>query len=59
MCLSGASATATAPGALVWGGQFNSVVSGGVFAIDAAAFPSMLGNTPAAARPGLGFRCAG
>jgi len=53
-----ASATATGPGAIVRGGQFNSVISAGVFAIDAAAFPSTLGNSPASARPGLGFRCA-
>jgi hypothetical protein len=58
MCLSGASTTATAPGALVRGGQFNSVISAGVFAIDSAPVPSTLGNSPAAAQPAIGFRCA-
>src|SRR5262249_56520392 len=51
MCLSGASATATGPGALVRGGQFNSVISAGGFAVDARAVPRTPRHSPAAAPP--------
>ncbi|MEO8755765.1 MAG: SUMF1/EgtB/PvdO family nonheme iron enzyme [Casimicrobiaceae bacterium] len=58
MCLSGASTTATGPGALVRGGFFTSFTEAGVFAIDAGPVHSPIGNSPALARRGLGFRCA-
>ena len=58
MCLSGASTTATGPGALVRGGTFGSFTEAGVFAIDAGPFHSPIGNSPVTARRGLGFRCA-
>lgn len=51
MCLAGASATATGPGALVRGGFFSGVfVEAGVFAVDVAQ-PQRVGR-------GIGFRCA-
>ena len=50
MCLAGASATATGPGALIRGGFFSGVfVEAGVFAVDVAQ-PNRLGR-------GIGFRC--
>ena len=58
MCLSGASTTATGPGALVRGGSFDSFTEAGVFALDAGPFRSPIGNSPAVSRRGLGFRCA-
>jgi hypothetical protein len=51
MCLSGASTTATGPGALVRGGFFTGVfVEAGVFAVDVV--------EPARSPRGIGFRCA-
>jgi len=58
MCLSGASTTATGPGALVRGGSFTSFTEAGVFALDAGPVHGTLGNSPAEARRSLGFRCA-
>ncbi len=58
MCLSGANTTGTGPGALVRGGSYTDFTAAGVFAIDAGPARGTIGNTPVAARPSLGFRCA-
>jgi formylglycine-generating enzyme required for sulfatase activity len=57
MCLSGASTTATGPGALVRGGLFTSFTEAGVFALDPGPLRLPIGNSPAVNRRGLGFRC--
>jgi hypothetical protein len=51
MCLSGASTTATGPGALFRGGSWSDGPAAGVFAVNAFVAPSVSGG-------GLGFRCA-
>jgi len=51
MCLSGASTTATGPGALLRGGGIHSSTDAGIFNVNA-------GFSPAWSDYGLGFRCA-
>ncbi len=51
MCLSGASTTATGPGALIRGGYFNNGTLAGVFAVRSLVDPSF-------ANLNIGFRCA-
>lgn len=53
MCLSGASTTATTPGALVRGGDWTSGTKAGVFALDASA-----SSGPSGSSEFVGFRCA-
>jgi len=51
MCLSGASTTGTAPGALLRGGGFNDGMGAGPLAVDGSGGPSSVGIF-------IGFRCA-
>jgi len=51
MCLSGASTTATAPGALIRGGRWNTGTGAGVFAVLGSGDPADVGGD-------VGFRCA-
>ncbi|MGD0948473.1 MAG: SUMF1/EgtB/PvdO family nonheme iron enzyme [Candidatus Binatia bacterium] len=51
MCLSGASAALTAPGAVARGGTFTGGVASGVFAVDGTWTPTMTADS-------VGFRCA-
>ena len=50
MCLSGASTTATSPGALIRGGSWSNGTSAGVFAVNGF-------NYPAGSDSDIGFRC--